>query len=292
MKPKVAVISLGSYDYLVDIVTDGLIRELGRENVHLHYKITHMGGDIRYTHLAKGFFDRPNSFGLYEADALVISTRSGLAPLQEWVSRTGKKTVGVLDGNDDVHLIPELQAAAKIYFKREHFGDRQYPGNVRPLPFAALPEEPSARAPEIERMVFFMGHNGVPARAEIAARLRHMGWPASGGGSTKEHYNRLLRGSLVAVSVRGFGWDTYRYWEIPYFGACLLSERLPITIPKNFVDGEEAVFFTGPDEFQEKLAKLLLDPQEGIRIAANGKKAAMERHLSIHRARSVLTELL
>jgi len=34
---KVAVVSNGSPDYLIDIVTDGLIRLVGRERVHLSY---------------------------------------------------------------------------------------------------------------------------------------------------------------------------------------------------------------------------------------------------------------
>lgn len=291
--PKVAVISLGSPDYLVDIVADGLIRELGRENIHLSYKQNHMAGDMRYTHLMKGFFDRPNSFPIYEAEALVISNRSGIGPLRDWMGRTGRRAVAILDGEDDGEIRLDLQALGKVYFKREHFEGKPYSGKVRPLPFGALQEEPCMRAPVTQRTVFFMGHyQDLPARAQIGQRLARRGLAIHQTTWPKGDYNRALLGSLIGVSARGWGYDTYRYWEIPYFGACLLSERLPITIPGNFRDGEEAVFFTGPDEFEAKLGRLLGQPEEAARIAVNGKKAVMERHLSTHRARTVLGELL
>ena len=37
-------------------------------------------------------------------------------------------------------------------------------------------------------------------------------------------YMRLLSRSKIGVSVRGLGYDTYRYWEIPYAGALLLEQ--------------------------------------------------------------------
>ena len=51
---KVGVISKGSPDYLIDIVTDGLIRLLGRQSVALDYNVRG-GCSGSYAHLLQGF---------------------------------------------------------------------------------------------------------------------------------------------------------------------------------------------------------------------------------------------
>jgi hypothetical protein len=45
---KVAVVSTGSPDFQIDIVADGLIRLLGKENVHLDYN-RRVAPDGRYS---------------------------------------------------------------------------------------------------------------------------------------------------------------------------------------------------------------------------------------------------
>ena len=285
---RVAVVSLGSPDYLPDIVADGLIRLLGRNNVHLYFGKTSLASDIRYTHLMNGFFSEPNSFQLLEADMLVISNRSGAEIARTWITQTGKHAVAFLDGEDDAGIRENLRGLSKIYFKREYLTGHPYPANVRPLPFAALPEEPTDRVP-IERTVFFMGHYADhPVRKKIGDRLAQMGFPIANATWPKADYNRALRGSMIGVSVRGWGWDTYRYWEIPYFGTCLLSEAMPIEIPGNFKDGEEAVFYTDENDMALKLCKLLAEPERAKDIGARGRAACLDRHLSIHRAKTVL----
>lgn len=285
---KVAVVSMGSPDYSIDILADGFIRLLGRQNVHLHFKKTGMATDVRYTHLMTGFFDQPNAFPLTDADFLLISNRSGAQIARTWITQTGRKDVAFMDGEDDITIRQDLLSLSKVYFKREHLIGNPYPSQVKPLPFAALPEEPSDRVP-IERTVFFMGHyNDHPVRKKIGERLAKMGFPIANATWPKKDYNRALRGSMIGVSVRGWGWDTYRYWEIPYFGCCLLSEVMPITIPGNFKDGEEAVFYSDEDDLQKKLGELLNNPEHAKEIGAKGRKACLERHLSIHRAKTVL----
>jgi spore maturation protein CgeB len=55
-------------------------------------------------------------------------------------------------------------------------------------------------------------------------------------------YYRLLSRSKIAVSVRGGGFDTYRYWEIVACKALLVSERPDIVIPNNYEHRRHAVF--------------------------------------------------
>ncbi|MEW6032912.1 MAG: glycosyltransferase [Bacillota bacterium] len=107
----------------------------------------------------------------------------------------------------------------------------------------------------------------------------------------REQFCTVLNRSRIAVSVQGVAFDTFRYWEIPYHGALLLSQRLPTVIPDNFVDGESAVFFDTPPEMMVKIRELLADPEGLIRIAERGRALAHERHTAVARARYLLEKM-
>ncbi|MFO0773136.1 MAG: glycosyltransferase [Nitrospiraceae bacterium] len=55
-------------------------------------------------------------------------------------------------------------------------------------------------------------------------------------------YRHLLARSKMALSVRGGGFDTLRYWEIVSSKALLVSETPDILIPNNFESGKHALF--------------------------------------------------
>lgn len=283
---KVGVISKGSPDYLIDIVCDGLIKILGRKNVALDYDHQSRWGG-QYSILMGGV-EQANSFDIHDADVLVTSDRS-IPQMEAWLKKTGKKKVALLDGEDDSHLRYDARKVS-VYFKREYLIGSDHPKNVRPLSFAAIPEA-VPRKVKIERPVFYLGFESNPIRKELAEVLRKEGYELTEKRIEKADYNNLLVSSLVGVSVRGCGWDTYRYWEIPYFGVTLLSQKLQIEIPNNFLEDYEAVFFESMDEMLSKLKYLVNNPEVAIQIGARGRKAALERHLAEHRARTVLEAL-
>lgn len=285
---KIGVISCGSPDYLIDIVTDGLIRLLGRQSLSLAYNVRGGWGGA-YAHLLEGF-QGPEPFDINDAEMLIASTRSAdLA--REWERKAGKsKPIAFLDGEDVDQVLGHLFNHCKVYFKREYIKGRAYPGNVKPLPFAAIPEK-SPDGVEVTRKVFYSGNETHPFRREIVSSLRECGFEPAGN-QAKASYNKCLMESLIGVAVRGNGWDTYRFWEVPYFGACLLSQRPGIVIPRGLVDGQEAVYYDTAADFKEKLRGLLQNPGKAAEIGKAGRKACMERHLSIHRAQTVLGALL
>src|SRR4029077_2624282 len=131
-----------------------------------------------------------------------------------------------------------------------------------------------------------------PVRGVISGILNERSVDAARDLWRKDRYNEARAGALVGGSARGVGWDTYRYWETPYWGAALLAQRPGIVIPGDFEDGREAVFWTTPDEFRTRLGELLGDRARTEAIAQAGRKAVSERHLSTHRARTVLEALL
>ena len=70
-------------------------------------------------------------------------------------------------------------------------------------------------------------------RASVSAQAGRLG---------SEQYRSLLRRSKMALSVRGSGFDTVRYWEIVASKALLVSEPPDSVIPHNFEHGRHAVF--------------------------------------------------
>lgn len=286
---KAAVISSGSPDYLIDIVADGLIRLLGRDNVHLRYNRTSTENPMQ-SQLFHGFSAK-NKIDFLEANILVASVRSNPADISAWVRETKGRKVAIVDGEDDPVVRQSHYSLATLYFKREFLQSTSHPNLVRPLPFAAIPEdipEPSTRDIPV---TFSVGITS-PIRIEILRVLRAMGVQCETATRPKKDYNALLSKSMIAVSARGAGWDTYRYWETAYFGCALLSQRLGIVIPDNFVDGTEAIFFDGVDDFKKKLETLLADQPRAIALGKKVRAACMDRHLSVHRAKTVLQSVL
>jgi hypothetical protein len=285
---KVAMVTRGSPDMLADIVADGLFRLLGRDQVHLVSGITG-SEDVMKSQFHKGY-EFPNSIDFLDTEALIVSTRSGMEDVEHWQGRTGRRAVAFLDGEDDAVIRGALVARSRVYFKREVLPGKSYHERVRPLPFGAIPEELSQEG--LREGVFCKWRENDPVRGIISGILNERSIDAARDLWKKDRYNEGLAGALIGVSARGVGWDTYRYWETPYWGAALLAQRPGIVIPGDFEDGREAVFWSTPDEFRARLGELLENRPRTEGIALAGRKAALERHLSTHRAKTVLEVLL
>jgi len=285
---RVSVRSTGSPDYLVDIVADGLIRLLGRENVHLNFNRM-ATEDVTKSQLFIGFKE-PNTFAYHESDVLVASTRVPVNEISDWINRTGRRNVAVLDGEDDGTLRAQFLSVARAYFKREYFTGATYAPTIHPLPFAAIPE-PYEPAPARDIPVIFSSKYTSPIRKDIEGFLQGR-WPGSVPGiKPKGEYNSILSRALVGVSARGAGWDTYRYWETAYFGCALVAQRMPIYVPGNFVEGSEAVFFGDAEEFKRRILEVLSNGARAKALGAAAREACLSRHLSTHRAKAVLDRI-
>ncbi|MBX3465401.1 MAG: glycosyltransferase family 1 protein [Planctomycetes bacterium] len=214
-----------------------------------------------------------------------------------------------------------------LAFKRELPRGAPPPPRTHPLTFSvnldafpALPEAPRPHA------LFLAFRNTAPIRGQLAAAAAAAGLPNAGDGlvtrrrpgvvaklrrslrkrlglrhedgyienlahtfrATGDDYLRRLASSRVAVSARGAGFDTLRYWEVPACGAMLLSERPTIEIPDDFEDGRSAVFFDGVDDFVDKARRCCADLEAAARIAAAGQQRLRDHHTTRHRAAYVL----
>jgi len=102
--------------------------------------------------------------------------------------------------------------------------------------------------------------------------------------SPDEYYHTLAR-SKVAVSIRGGGFDTLRYWEIVASGTFLLSEAPDILIPNNFAHRKHAVFCrSGLSDLQALIRYYVSHDEERDAIARAGYDHLLKFHTCERRA--------
>ena len=259
------------------------------------------------------------------ADAIVIASLrdSVIEDVRRVLALKPKTPVVFVDGEDHPYvrgIAPRVDA----YFKRETlqraiglrarmpvrrlYHRRRYPRRwsdplrreiavataasrqIVPLPFGLIDTgvEPSA---EKDVDVTFLARPTSPERVAVLDALRLLARDGAVVRAAPDsalpwaEYFHLLARSKIGISVRGLGYDTYRYWEIPYAGTLLLAEPPQTVIPDNFVDGREAVF--APVERLAERARELLSTDTG-EIAAAGRAKLLAHHTSVNRARTVL----
>jgi hypothetical protein len=260
------------------------------------------------------------------AGAIVIASLrdSVVAEVRQVLELRGSTPAVFVDGEDDPY-VRGIASRVDLYFKRETlrrsfrlrarmparriYHRRRYPelwrdplsreiavarpGAVVPLPFGIVDVGFVPRADK-DVDVAFLASPTSPERAHVAEALRDLErdgavvQSATAANLPWTDYIELLSRSRIGVSVRGLGYDTYRYWEIPYAGALLLSETPRTVIPDNFVDGREAVF--APVEKLADRARELLSLDTGA-IAEAGRQKLLARHTSVQRAETVLERL-
>lgn len=106
--------------------------------------------------------------------------------------------------------------------------------------------------------------------------------------SPQAYYDLLMR-SKMALSIRGGGFDTLRYWEIVATKTLLLSEQPDIEIPNNFVHGKHALFFK-PDlsDLIDLVRTYAKDEGARTAMAQAGYDHLMRYHTCERRAEYVL----
>ena len=106
-------------------------------------------------------------------------------------------------------------------------------------------------------------------------------------GSSPEEYTNIIQRSKIAISLPSAGYDTFSYWEIPYYGTCLLSKNLPIEIENNSKNGYSALFFNNEKNMTETILKAL----KGVHyeeIAKNGYLTFRTHRTDLHIAERLI----
>lgn len=125
---------------------------------------------------------------------------------------------------------------------------------------------------------------GVVAALDEFCHAKRLNWVKA---ATYENYMLLLAKSRVAVTMRGSGRDTQRYWEIPCFRTLMLADgTMGCFHPYAFEDGKTASFYSSLGELLEKVERYALGGAEAERdrIALAGKEHLARYHTTAARA--------
>lgn len=311
----VAVVSGGSPDYLIDIVADGMIRFLGHESVYIEYFWLEPGitKDRRFRHLYTLTSTHLNKISLSECQALVVSVRVPIEYLKKYKETKGG-IVAVLDGEDSGELKDEYLKIADVYFKREYFRNgeypvklfnllgvrrlvpsyyKKYPDKVFNLSFGVVPIDYNSRDINLEKTknVFFAGNVTSKIRKQLKKMIISSGNTYLPNILSMSDYAMEMRKHWICIAPCGSGWDTYRYWEIPYLGSVLLCQDHPLKIDDDFMHGESCLRFSTIDDAGSLIEKFLQKKNTLQDIAKKGKELVLKKHLSTHRAKKVVETL-
>jgi hypothetical protein len=310
-QPKLLVILEPQPDYGGDVLFDGLAEVIGDENVvDFPWKDTLHGGTPNTQQNYPCSFERQGHPQTYEEirdqlasrhfDAVLYCAHSNslhAGDLRELIAAAKGVPIYIVDQSDSpsdrrTHMADHIGAPHDVpYFKREMLQCADYGPNAYPLPFAY----PASRLPSIThektQPIFWAGHRKFGLRRLYLEHIETRLGQTFGLQLPQEAYADQIANARIGLSFFGFGYDTVRYWELPAHGCMLLSERVPICIPNNFVHGETAVFFDDLQELEQHLAYYLERPDEVAQIAKAGRAHLKQHHTGAARAKELLARM-
>lgn len=228
--------------------------------------------------------------------------------------------LAILDGEDFDAVLYDIIREFKpdVYFKREYVKENEILYQlcdvpVYPCPFAAV-DNTAPKIDDIEKeySVFSVHGNTHPMREEVTKLLLDMNIPESYiwinadfffskynpySEDDKRKVSRLdywgylekIAKSKIGVSVRGWGRDTLRRWEIPLYDTLLFTHDIGIETPYPFEDGKTCIMFRNDlSDLKEKIEYYLKDENECIRIAREGHRHLLRHHTTEQRAKYLL----
>jgi SAM-dependent methyltransferase len=235
-----------------------------------------------------------------EFDAvLVASMREDASPLvtRFFSGLRRRLPVAYIDGEDHEGLIWEaLEESlrphrADVYFKREYAPWMAADPRVVPLQFGCVTNTMPQIVPgrEADFDVCWIGTISSAVRQRVVnvlQELTHLRVLVDCTGQLGfSDYCDLLNRSRIAVSARGAGFDTMRYWEIPYCGSMLLTEQPTIIIPNDFRQGVSADYFAGDaGDLRDKVEYHLSMEASRAAMAAEGRRHLLRFHTTAARA--------
>jgi len=200
------------------------------------------------------------------------------------------------------------------YFKRELVDTeenrklcRQY--SIYPLPFSAITDNLAVDIPYEEKDidVFFSAGNTHPLREDVIRilhELKEEGVNFVGGidpppaleGYIKyrldyKEYQEMLSRSKINITVRGFGYDTVRRWEVMCYSGLVISDSIPLITPYPFEDRKHIVYWHDIKELKDLIHYYLSNHEEASTIGKRGKEHCLEHHTTTGRAKYFLEKV-
>lgn len=230
------------------------------------------------------------------------------AALSSLIRRIGRDKIRrlvMMDGEDYTTIRWDFVETylPSVYFKREMVPDpveiypmqkRSVAGRVRVVPFPFASPLPAFQPVKKDIDVLFLGGGTWGGRNDACDALRReFGDRFVGGVGVHYAYPEYLDAinrAKIAICVRGFGYDTLRFWEIPSFQTMMVADKLPLIKPFPFQDGVHIAYFNDTQHLVETVRHYLSNDEGRERIAKAGHQWLREHHTAAARARQLLEE--
>ena len=313
-------------DYLQDLTYAGLTEALGRDCVaeipfhwQYHRERRFFWGPRNLYPRNLGYVPGPRpALGKNDYDAVILGAAKPdalltLAPVLEslrapwfFVDGGDRQDIGGdferEGGKESLELFRSLcrKKRPAAIFKREIPKGLKTEG-VFPLQFSFNPSRITPLAPTAEKdhkVIFWAVESSEPRKK--AFKLLQGKYDCDENGSVPgrkaskytfkgDSYFRALNRTRIVLNLRGAGFDTLRYWEVPASGSLLLSEEPTIGIPDDFTHGKNAVFCRNDlSDMTSLIDHYLAHEDEALGIPREGQKHLLAHHTHRHRAEFIL----
>lgn len=321
---NVLFIGSSKYDYLQDLTYSGLVKVLGRRSVveaktvfRYHFPLKKYPKDLGYDGIDLSFLTK-NTSGKFDL-ILVASAKPDCFELYEKLLPTLSPTVKTvfIDGGDNPAIggdfarlkCPELYERVHnlrpfdFIFKREYLKMNSYADHVFPLPFSvqtsryqSIPDGP------YKYDVAFWAVESDPIRTKVLDFMQsRFDCAANGTVRNQDFHNYSRKGNFyfeelkktkISLNFRGTGWDTLRFWEIMGLKSFMISQRLQIKIPNDFIEGKEIIYCMDDLSDLDDLCHFYLKNDSLRRVIAEKANAkTMEFHTVESRANYILKKI-
>lgn len=107
----------------------------------------------------------------------------------------------------------------------------------------------------------------------------------------RNDYYLNLQKCKIVLTLRGAGYDTFRFWENAACNALHISQKMPLFIPNDFENGKHIVRFANVEELRKQIDNILEDISEAQKIIREGHNHLVNFHLTTTRAVYILDRL-
>jgi hypothetical protein len=103
---------------------------------------------------------------------------------------------------------------------------------------------------------------------------------------------KAISNSIYSIADRGsLGYDTTRYWEVPYAGSIPIAQEPNILIPNNLMEGKHVFYYSSLKELKSILSSAP-DETEARKMGRRAREFVMKYHSPQVRAAYVLDSVL
>lgn len=324
---RILYINENLMDYQQDIIYGGLVKVLGSKNVYpvpfnhsYFFNLRKYPKNIGYQR--HGFFaylknrvisfkydcvmvssTKPRSFNFYNA---ILNSIPDSCPVVFLDGGDWPEVGGDLWrlGHHNLYKETIKRRPFDLIFKREMLKDETYPSNVYSCPFAfnmdRLKNIKTVTSKKYD--VSFWANESHKTRTHIFSLLKGK-YDCEENGTSRDRsfgafdrrgdfYFEELKRCKIVLNIRGTGWDTLRFWELPALGTFMLSQKPGIVIPHDFTDGVNIAYFEEDfSDFYEKIDYYLENEIEREKIAYAGYQHLCKYHTDIARAKSIISTI-